>query len=384
MKNPIHVTKTRLPEPEYFSRRCKDVFQSAWITNNGQCVQELELSLAEYFGVPHVSVCNNGTTALMLAIQCAGLAGKKIAVTPYTYVATLSALLWLHCTPVFVDIDPDTLCLSPEILKRCFQKEPNIAGVLPVHIYGLACDTESLDAICREYGAVLIYDAAQAFGSRYQGKSLLDYGEYSICSFHATKIFHTAEGGCIISHSPEAHKALSLARAFGHVNDTHYCLGINGKMSELHAIMGLSLLPGTHAEMARRKELCAVYRTAMNGLPLKYPTIRKGLDWNSAYYPVILPDAAYRARVEEALTSQNINPRRYFYPALNTLPYLDPAWRTDCPVAEDVAQRVLCLPMYGELSDEDVLRTTQGIHTALSSDAKKGPTSSWREGGGFR
>ena len=371
MKNPIHVTKTRLPEPESFSRRCKDIFERAWITNNGRCVQELELSLAEYLGVSHVLVCNNGTIALMLAIQCAGLAGKKVAVTPYTYVATLSALLWLQCTPVFVDIDPDTLCLSPDLLRQSFQKEPDVAGVLPVHIYGLASDTESLDAVCQEYGAVLIYDAAQAFGSRYQDKSLLDYGECSICSFHATKVFHTAEGGCVVSHSAEMHHALSLARAFGHINDTHCSLGINGKMSELHAIMGLSLLPGTDAEIAHRKELCTMYNSALNGLPLKYPAIRKGLDWNSAYYPVLLPDAACRIRVEEALTARNIYSRRYFYPALNTLPYLNPAWRTHCPVAEDTAQRVLCLPMYGELSDEEIERTTQAIHVALSSDAKK-------------
>ena len=380
MKKTIHVTKTRLPDSECFSHRCRDVFQRAWITNNGQCVQDLELSLAEYLGVPHVLVCTNGTIALMLSIQCAGLAGKKVAVTPYTYVATLSALLWLHCTPVFVDIEPDTLCLSPELLRQRFQEEPDIAGVIPVHIYGLACDTERLAAICREYGAVLIYDSAQAFGSRYQGKSLLNYGEYSICSFHATKIFHTAEGGCIISHSPEAHSALSLARAFGHINDTHHCLGINGKMSELHAIMGLSLLPGTNAEITLRKELCAMYNTALNGLPLKYPTIRNGLDWNSAYYPVLLPDEACRIRVEEALTAQNIYSRRYFYPALNTLPYLNPVWKTDCPVAEEVAQRILCLPMYGELSNEDMERTTQAVRTVLSCDAKKWHASSWREG----
>lgn len=372
-KNPIYVTKTRLPEPLFFSQLCGDIFQRAWITNNGQCVQELESSLSEYLGVSQVLACNNGTTALMLALHCAGLAGKKVAVTPYTYVATLSALLWLHCTPVFVDIEPDTLCLSPELLRRRFQEEPDIAGVLPVHIYGLACDVESLDAICREYGAVLIYDAAQAFGSSYQGKSLLDYGEYSICSFHATKIFHTAEGGCIVSHSADAHSALSLARAFGHINDTHYTLGINGKMSELHAAMGLALLPGTDAEIGRRKKVCVLYDSALEGLPLKRPAIRDGLNWNSAYYPVLLPDETCRARVEQFLADRNIHPRRYFYPSLNTLPYLNPEWRIGCPVAEDATQRILCLPMYGELRD-DAKRTAQAIRMALSCDAKKRPS----------
>lgn len=349
MQRPIYVTKTRLPEPETFSRLCGEIFQRAWVTNNGQCVQELERALAAYLGVSHMLVCNNGMMALMLTIQCAGLAGKKVALTPYTYVATLSALLWLHCIPVFVDIEPDTLFLSPELLRRRFQEEPNIAGMLPVHIYGLVCDVESLDAVCRKYGAILIYSAAQAFGSRYHGKNLLEYGDYSICGFHATKIFHTVEGGCIVSHSAEVHKALSLARAFGHINDTHYSLGINGKMSELHAAMGLSVLPGTDAALSRRREVRAMYDAALEELPLQHPVIREGLDWNNAYYPVLLPDEDCRARVEQRLKEYGIHPRRYFYPSLNTLPYLNDAWRTACPVAESTTQRVLSLPMWGGL-----------------------------------
>lgn len=364
MQRPIYVTKTLLPEPKSFSRLCGEIFQRAWITNNSQCVQELERALAKYLDVSHMLVCNNGTTALMLTIQCAGLAGKKLRSRP-SYVATLSALLWLHCIPVFVDIEPDTLCLSPKLLRRRFQEEPDIAGVLPVHIYGLVCDVESLDAICREYGAILIYDAAQAFGSRYHSKSLLEYGDYSICSFHATKIFHAAEGGCVVSHSADAHNALSLARAFGHINDTHYSLGINGKMSELHAAMCLSLLPGTDAELARRREVRAMYDAALEGLPLQRPVIREGLDWNSAYYPVLLPDEDSRLRVEQTLKEHGIHPRRYFYPSLNTLPYLEDAWRTACPVAEDAARLVLCLPMYGKLAEEHIERVAHCVQKSL-------------------
>ena len=376
MQHPLYVTKTRLPEPETFSRLCNDIFQRAWLTNNGQCVQELERNLLEYLGVSHVLACNNGTIALMLALQCAGLAGKKVAVTPYTYVATLSALLWLRCVPVFVDIEPDTLCLSPELLRKRFQQEPDIAGALPVHIYGLACDVERLDAVCREDGAVLIYDAAQAFGSRYHGKSLLEYGDYSICSFHATKIFHTAEGGCVVSHSADAHNALSLARAFGHINDTHYSLGINGKMSELHAAMGLALLPGTNTEIERRKEARAAYDAALEGLPLQRPTIREGLDWNNAYYPVLLPDEDCRVRAEQTLKERGIHPRRYFYPALNTLPYLQEEWRASCPVAEDAARRVLCLPMYGGLTDKEAGQVASCMHAALRGGATFRPSHS--------
>lgn len=263
-----------------------------------------------------------------------------------------------------------------KLLRKRFQQEPDIAGALPVHIYGLACDVERLDAVCREYGAVLIYDAAQAFGSRYHGKSLLEYGDYSICSFHATKIFHTAEGGCVVSHSADAHNALSLARAFGHINDTHYSLGINGKMSELHAAMGLALLPGTNTEIERRKEARAAYDAAFEGLPLQRPTIREGLDWNNAYYPVLLPDEDCRVRAEQTLKERGIHPRRYFYPALNTLPYLQEEWRASCPVAEDAARRVLCLPMYGGLTDKEAGQVASCMHAALRGGATFRPSHS--------
>ena len=302
----------------------------------------------------------------MLALHCAGLAGKRVAVTPYTYVATLSALLLLGCEPVFVDIDPDSLCLSPDLLEQRLRKEPDIAGVLPVHIYGLACDVERLEAICKEHGATLIYDAAQAFGSQYKGKSLLDYGDYSICSFHATKIFHTAEGGCVVSHSVKNYKALSLARAFGHINDDHYSLGINGKMSELHAAVGLSLLAGTAAEIEQRKRIHALYDEALDDLNLTRPAMREGLDWNNAYYPVLLPNAQCRLQVEQTLQQQNIVPRRYFYPPLHSMPYVRDEWRTPCPVAEDAASRVLCLPMYGGIPFTIIENTALAIKSAIN------------------
>lgn len=366
----LYITKSRMPDEKLFLRQCVDICESSRFTNNGRYVRKLERSLGDYLGINHILACNNGTTALMLALQCAGLAGKKVALTPYTYVATLSALLWLGCEPVFVDIDPDSLCLSPELLRQRLRKEPDIAGVLPVHIYGMACDVESLEAICREHGAVLIYDAAQAFGSRYKGKSLLDYGDYSVCSFHATKIFHTAEGGCVVSRDAKTYEALSLARAFGHINDEHHRPGINGKMSELHAALGLALLDGTNEEIERRKRLYAAYGEALADLNPVRPVALEGLEWNHAYYPVLLPNEESRARVEQASAARKIRLRRYFYPALNTLPYLNPAWRTPCPAAEDAARRVLCLPMYGELEQKDIERVSLSLR-ANPGDADK-------------
>jgi len=363
MNTPVYVTRTRMPSLQEYSRQLSGVFDAAWITNGGDCVLRLEQALRDYLHVPHLLLCNNGTTALMLVLQCAGLAGKKVAVTPYTYVATLSAALWMGCTPVFVDVDPGTLCLSPEKLRQAFNRKPDIAGVIPVHVYGLPCDVDGLETVCREHGATLVYDAAQAFGSTFRKKSLLAYGDYSICSFHATKIFHTAEGGCVICRTREAQEQLELARAFGHRGDTHIRLGINAKLSELHAAMGLALLPGTTEEIGKRRKLIAAYDAALDGLPLGYPVRSEG--WNSVYYPVLLPDEGCLLRVTAALEQRNIRPRRYFYPALNTLDYLRPEWRTPCPVAEDAAKRVLCLPLYGDMPGGVVEETAEALRAEV-------------------
>lgn len=352
---PTFVTRTRLPEFSEYSRLVEDIFNAGWLTNGGKYVCQLERELSAYLGCKFLTLCNNGTTALMLALHCAGLAGKKVAVTPFTYVATLSALLWLGCEPVFVDIDRNSLCLSPARLEDALAEETGIAAVLPVHIYGLACDDAAIAAICQKYGIPLIYDAAQAFASNYHGKSLLACGDYSVCSFHATKIFHCAEGGCVIAHSPEAKKQLNLVRAFGHVNDDHYCPGINAKLSEIHAAMGLCLLPGTAGEVAGRKKVHNLYDQALAGLPLERPVPLPGLDWNHAYYPVILPDEATLQVCLKALADKGIHPRRYFYPALTRLPYTRDRARP-CPVAEDIASRVICLPLHGRMDEATVQR----------------------------
>lgn len=366
MNDPVYVTCTRTPLLEDYSSRLISIFNSAWFTNGGPCVQKLEIELREYLDIPFLLLCNNGTTALMLALQSAGLAGKKVALTPYTYVATLSALLWMGCTPVFVDVDSHNLCLSPELLRQAFLREPDIAGVVPVQVYGLPCDMERLAAECQEFGATLIYDAAQSFGSRYGGKSLLAYGDYSICSFHATKVFHTAEGGCIVCHSEEELSKLELARSFGHRDDTHIALGINAKLSELHAALGSLLLPGTEEEIEKRRNLVNAYDTSLSGLPLTHPVRTDG--WNYAYYPVLLPDESFVALAIEALGNAKIYPRRYFYPSLNILNYLRPEWRAPCPVSEDAATRVLCLPLYGNMPLDVVERTAITLRAVIAQN----------------
>ncbi|MBQ7607902.1 MAG: DegT/DnrJ/EryC1/StrS family aminotransferase [Desulfovibrionaceae bacterium] len=360
-KDAVYVTRTRMPEFKTLCEQIQHIIDSGWITNDGECVRQLEKKLSAYLGCPHLLACNNGTTALMLALECAGLRNKKVAVTAYTYVATLSAMLWIGCTPIFIDIDPDTLSMSPYELEQAFSNHPEIAGVVPVNIYGLACDNAAISEICTRHGAKLIYDGAQAFGSSWQGRSLLDFGDYSICSFHATKIFHTVEGGCVIAHSKEALDKLALIRAFGHRGDTHFTLGINSKMSEFHAAVGLNLLPQTDTEIIRRKKLHALYDALLANAPLTRPRLAQGLNWNYAYYPILLTNNSVLQNVITALAKENIHPRRYFFPALTKLPYVH-LWCRPCPVAEDVTQRVLCLPLYSELSDQTISKIVTTIN----------------------
>lgn len=364
MPEPIYVTRTRLPEGNDFQKKIQSILQSGWLTNGGQCVRDLEGALSEYLHCPTLLLCNNGTTALMLALQAASLRGKKVAVTAYTYVATLSALLWLDCIPVFIDIDPQSLDMSIEDLEKAFLRHPDIKAVLPVHIYGLSATLEEMALFCKERDVLLIYDGAQAFGSSYKGRSLLDFGDYSICSFHATKIFHTVEGGCVIGHGKNDSKTLGLIRAFGHVNDKYISLGINAKMSELHAAMGLSLLQGTEREIHCRRGIHEQYNALLETLPLKRPRICADLEWNYAYYPIVLPSEKDVLKVQEKLSCENIYPRRYFYPSLNTLSYVRDFYRS-CPVSEDIAKRVLCLPLYGGLKEESILRVSESLKSVL-------------------
>jgi dTDP-4-amino-4,6-dideoxygalactose transaminase len=295
-------------------------------------------------------------------LRASGLTGKKVITTPFSYVATVSALLWEGCTPVFADIDEETLCLDPHAVSE--KITPDVAGVLPVHIYGNACDVDTFGALAKDAHLTLIYDGAQCFGSAYKGKSVLDYGDYAACSFHATKIFHTVEGGGVVAHSPEAMKALTLLRAFGHRGDTHYRLGINAKLSELHAAMGLSLLGGVESRIAAYAKVRAAYDALLPPHGLRRLVLREGLKYNQAYYPVIFDDEKTLLRAMERLNAENIFPRRYFYPALNTLPYLKET--QTCPVAESISRRVLCLPLYPRLEDANVERIADIVKSCLS------------------
>ena len=349
---PVFVTRVLVPDPQEYSGYIENIFASRWMTNDGDCVRRLEKELTAKLNVPHLALCSNGTQAMQLALHAADIAGKKVLTTPFSFVATVSALLWAGCTPVFADIDEETLCMDPQQLADALSRDADIGGILPVHIYGNICDVEAIEKLSKDAGLPVIYDAAQSFGSEYQGRSVLDYGDFSACSFHATKIFHTGEGGAVIAHTEEQLRAIQLLRAGGHIGDTHIRLGTNAKLSELHAALGLCLLHKTADNISGRKTVSAMYDAMLPERGIRRPKLKPGLTYNYPYYPVIFDSEAVVLRVMDTLRRENIFPRRYFFPALNTLPYLPE--RQSCPVAENVAPRVLCLPLYAELEESTV------------------------------
>jgi dTDP-4-amino-4,6-dideoxygalactose transaminase len=353
MSDPIYVTKSIVPDFREYSGYLEQIFASRHMTNDGACLRGLEKALADRLRIPRVALCSNGTTALQIALHAANLAGKKIATTPFSFVATVSALLWTGCTPVFIDIDEETLCMDPAKLADALGSDPDISGILPVHIYGNMCDVESLEKLGKDAALPVLYDAAQSFGSEYLGRSALAYGDLAVCSFHATKIFHTGEGGAVITHTDAQLQAIHLLRSGGHVGDTHIRLGVNAKLSELHAAMGLCLLDKAADNIAGRKAVSGLYDALLPERGIRRPRRRPGLVYNYTHYPVIFDSEARVLRIMDALRRENIFPRRYFFPALNTLPYL-PLRGQSCPVAESVAPRVLCLPLYAELETRAV------------------------------
>jgi dTDP-4-amino-4,6-dideoxygalactose transaminase len=345
----INVTKTFLPPLEKYV----SILQRAWdnnqITNNGELLQELENRLKSNLNVPYLRFCANGTLVLQMALKALNIT-KEVITTPFSYVATINAIMWEGCQPIFVDIDPNTFCIDPRKIESAITK--NTQAILATHVYGQPCDVEKIQMIARKYNLKIIYDGAHAFDTKYQGRSLLSFGDISTCSFHATKIFQTAEGGAVICNDEDMYVKLGLLRSFGHLNDDHFMVGINAKNSELHAAMGLAVLPYVKSLIKARKERFAWYNEFLCSEILK-PFVREKVDYNYSYYPIILPSSEMLLKICEALALKNIHARRYFYPSLNLLPQTVHMGQT-CPVSESVCNRVLCLPMYHDLKKEEV------------------------------
>lgn len=356
--HPIYVTRTFLPPREEYDHWLDQVYNSHQLTNNGPIHKLLEETLRDRFQVPHLRLMANGTLALQLAIRALEVTGEVIT-TPFSYVATTSAILWEGCKPVFVDIDPKTCCIDPNLIEAAIT--PRTSAILATHVYGIPCDVEAIDAIAKKHGLKVIYDAAHAFDVQYKGKSILQWGDASTLSFHATKLFHTVEGGAVVVHDAETDHRVRLLRSFGHIGDEHFALGMNAKMSELHAAMGMAVLPHVPHHIARRAELVHTYDELL-GTQVGRPRPNAVVAYNYAYYPIVLRSPEEREAVLHTLAEAGIHGRRYFFPSLDRLPYIQ---AVPCPVSNDMSMRTLCLPLYPELGKAQIEQIAHIVRTAM-------------------
>ena len=348
--NPIYVTQPSLAPLDEYMKILEGVWQRGILTHNGPLVQQLEKNLCEKLNIPNFVAVSNGTIALQMAIKALELKGEIIT-TPFTWIATVSAIKWEGCTPVFCDIEPETLNIDATKIEALITDKT--VAIMPVHVFGNPCDVDAIDAIARKHQLKVIYDGAHAIGSTYKGKSLLEYGDITATSLHATKLLNTAEGGGCITTNNELHEKLKRIRFFGH-NDEKDIVedGFNGKMTEVHAALGIANLKYYDEVLNDRKEKYHLYKETLSNLSgLTFQKIKQGTH-NFSYFPVIFESEAHLLKVEKALNSENIFPRRYFYPSVNS--YTNIVEYKATPVSEDIAKRILCLPLYWKLSLKDL------------------------------
>lgn len=359
-RDPIFVTQTFLPPQSNYMACLDRAWSNRWITNRGELVRELEENLQNRFQLPNVLAMANGTLPLQLAIKVLGLSGEVIT-TPFSFIATSSALMWEGCSPCYVDIHPEYLTIDEEKIEDAINE--NTSAILATHIYGNPCNIEAIQAIADKHGLKVIYDAAHCFDVDYKDKSIFAYGDISTCSFHATKIFHTGEGGAVFTNEEELHQRMFRLHNFGYTSQVTFdSVGINGKLSELHAAMGLSVLPYMEEIIESRKTIVGQYSDRLDHPSIQLLKIRAGTGWNYSYFPIILESEKTLQAVMESLGSDNIVPRRYFYPSLNETGLND---GQPAPVSESMSRRVLCLPLYHGLESEDVDRVCRGILQAI-------------------
>jgi dTDP-4-amino-4,6-dideoxygalactose transaminase len=356
----IPVTKSFLPPMEEYTAQVQRAFDNGWLTNRGELVLELEQKLTEYLGLEESKILcmNNGTVPLQIALKLLGKGGEIIT-TPFSYVATTAAIVWENCTPVFVDIHPDYFTIDETQIEAAITEKTTC--ILATHVFGNPCNVEEIERIAIKHNLKVIYDAAHCFGVQYKGKSIFEYGDVSTCSFHATKLFHTGEGGAIFCKDPELFHQIYYSHNFGHNGPLDfYGLGINGKMSELNAAMGLAVLPHMGEILQGRTSVVSAYQNHLQNAELTRMMLREGTTWNFSYYPVLFQNEKELELAEQRLKEKEIHARRYFYPALNTIVY---AKGYDMPISENIASCILCLPLYLDLDDESIHQ----ILTALNN-----------------
>jgi dTDP-4-amino-4,6-dideoxygalactose transaminase len=333
------------------------IWDNKWLTNNGELYKELSHKLQEYLGVNQIIPMTNGTLPIQIALNAYAKGGEVIT-TPFSYVATTASIVWEKCTPVFVDIHPEYLTIDETKIEAAIT--PKTTAILATHVYGNPCAVESIEAIAQKHNLKVIYDAAHGFGVTYKGQSIFNYGDVSTCSFHATKLFHSGEGGALFCQDKETRQEMWYRHNFGHDGpEKYHGLGINAKMSELQAAMGLSVLPYMEHILADRKRVCNYYDQHLEFSKVSKPKIREHTQWNYSYYPVIFESEAQLLETMKRLAAEDIYPRRYFYPSLEALPYIE---SNTCPIAEDIAKRVMCLPLYTTLTNDHQTKVTDIIN----------------------
>ena len=358
----ILVTSPLLPDLQEFNRYLEQIWESKWITNNGSFHQQLEKALAEYLGVEYISLFTNGTLPLITALQALGLTKGEVITTPYSFVATTHSIWWNQLTPVFVDIEEETCGMDPAKIEAAIT--PNTVAIMPVHCYGKPCKTKEIDAIAKKHGLKVIYDAAHAFGVRVNGESILNAGDISTLSFHATKVYNTIEGGALVCHTKEMKEKIDHLKNFGFEDEvTVVAPGINSKMDEVRAAYGLLNLKQVDAAIEARQKVANAYREALKDVKgIRFFDDMVGVRHNYSYFPIFVDAEQYgmtRDELYEKMKSQGIFGRRYFYPLITAFdPYKDypSASPENLPVATKIAGQVICLPMHHALSDEDVKR----------------------------
>ncbi|TPD66898.1 DegT/DnrJ/EryC1/StrS family aminotransferase [Flavobacterium microcysteis] len=353
----INVTQTFLPPQSEYNNLVKRAWDSLWLTNRGQLTLELENKLKEKLNIDSILITNNGTVPLQIALKLLGKGGEIIT-TPFSYVATTSAIVWEHCEPVFVDIHPEYLTIDETKIEAAIT--PKTTAILATHVFGNPCHVEAIEAIAKKHNLKVIYDAAHSFGVEYKNQSLFNFGDVSTCSFHATKLFHTGEGGALFCKDKDLFHKLYYSHNFGHNGPLDFHgLGINAKISELQSAMGLAVLPYIDTILAERKKVVDFYNDNLNSSKLQTLNIREHTKWNYSYYPIILDSEETLLKVQKALNEKQIFPRRYFYPSLNTVNFIK---NTEMPISESISKRVMCLPLYVGLKTEDLETITSIIN----------------------
>jgi len=354
----INVTKTFLPPIEEYKTILQEAWKLKWITNRGILVESLEKKIKKYLGSTNLLATANGTLPLQISIKALKLKGEIIT-TPFSYVATTSSIFWEGCKPIFVDIHPKYLTIDETKIEKSITSKTS--AILATHVFGNPCNIDAINKIAKQNNLKVIYDAAHAFAVKYKKQSIFNYGDISTCSFHSTKIFHTGEGGALFTENKDLYNKLFYHHNFGHKGkESFQGLGINAKMSELHAAMGLAVLPYIDDIINSRKNISKKYFDELNFL--QTIKIRKNTKWNYSYYPIILNSEKELIKVQNSLNKKNIFPRRYFYPSLDTLPYTN---NVNCPISQKIASKILCLPIYKGLMLNDVELISSIIKTEI-------------------